>query len=165
MYPGHVPAIALYFYDHCGCSPIICKARSRGSFPWKTIFISAGGNAHFGLPGGVFNPGTFCRLMAIAAFHSIHTVAILAPPRRHGMQMAVITLQRDISCRMTVHATGAHEHIIDIRKGRNRYNAIYFRSAVLRVTASLLFFLLKPLAINPIVVTMTNSTVVVLTDM
>lgn len=33
------------------------KITSRGDLPSKTIFISAGGSAHFGLPGGAFNPG------------------------------------------------------------------------------------------------------------
>ena len=93
-------------------------------FPWKTIFIFSGGNCHFGLPGGVCKPGTLVGWWQLEHFAAYMPVPSWTADYIHRVYMTVITLQRCITRRMTVHTTRAHQHFVHFHKCFNGSNTV-----------------------------------------
>jgi len=54
--------------------------------------------------------GKIVVLMAGAAFFSSNTVTLRAPSHVHGVRMTVVSLPREVTARMAVHATRMAQH-------------------------------------------------------
>ncbi|MNI83644.1 hypothetical protein D3C73_1404750 [compost metagenome] len=67
-------------------------------------------------------------LVTVGAFHGVHTFAIYTASRTHGVQVAIIALQRNIATGMAVHATRTLEHTVHFFESCNRGHTIFNHS-------------------------------------